>query len=291
MKILFLILMPFLLQAQGFTTLGIIMGNDVSYSAETLAYVARVEADGGVVININAVNDAYAITGFDSISVWCSASFGIKKNANNKVTKLYNLTSDLIYFSIESSDTSKSPTYSATGMNGMPTLTFDNSNDYMIIANQLASDIILTNKGSLTFVLKQNGAAANNGLLSYILPSNTNELSLWCTYANTFYSDFGNESSGGRVTATQPLGWDDNNHIIQFIRNEATPFIYSDGVSLSVTGTFSDDLDNTQTGQLELGRRAVTTFYSGNVSEIIISKGVLNAPALRTLLNNRYSIH
>lgn len=79
------------------------------YSAETLAYETRVEADGGEIISMDAVEAAYASgIDLDNLQLWAGAKFGIKKNANNKVTVLYDLSNndnDLIQ-----ADTSLAPT-------------------------------------------------------------------------------------------------------------------------------------------------------------------------------------
>lgn len=90
----------------------------VSYEAETLAYQTRVLADGGEIINLDAINIAYldAKTNdyLDSLLAWWSHNFGIKKNANNKVTKLYDLTSndnDMVQ-----SDTAWAPTWFADSL-------------------------------------------------------------------------------------------------------------------------------------------------------------------------------
>lgn len=111
MKTIILSLIFYLtIQAQGFNTLGLLMGDD--YLPETIAYKTRVLADGGVILNIDSLNANIAtakLNGtFDSLYFWWNKFAGVKKNANNKVTKLYSIygTSDAVQ-----ADTSKAWTY------------------------------------------------------------------------------------------------------------------------------------------------------------------------------------
>lgn len=75
-----------------------LMSDDVSYEAETLAYQTRVLADGGEITDIDKLNTAIlnAKTNdyLDSLDLWVSPSFGVKKDANNKVTTLYDVTTN-----------------------------------------------------------------------------------------------------------------------------------------------------------------------------------------------------
>lgn len=111
MKTIILILaISFQLSAQ--SELLLLMSGGVSYEPETLTYQTRVLADGGEIIDITVLNDAIVTAKagdyFDSLSIWVNPSFGIKKDANNKVTVLYDVTAnnnDLIQ-----ADTSKAGT-------------------------------------------------------------------------------------------------------------------------------------------------------------------------------------
>lgn len=90
----------------------------------TSLYIARVVADGGTVTDSAEVNASYALgLDMDNVFCWVSPAFGVKKDANNKVTKLYDLSNndnDLVQ-----ADTSKSPTWYADS------LLFDGVNDDM----------------------------------------------------------------------------------------------------------------------------------------------------------------
>jgi len=66
-----------------------------SYSAETLAYQTRVEADGGTVHSLDAVEAAYQLIAAQSLSpaVWVSAAFGYKLSVGY-LAKLYDLSAN-----------------------------------------------------------------------------------------------------------------------------------------------------------------------------------------------------
>lgn len=65
------------------------------YRADTLAYKSRVEADGGIVVDIDYVDSIFTLIASQGIytsgRVWCSPNAGIKKNVSDQVSKIYNL--------------------------------------------------------------------------------------------------------------------------------------------------------------------------------------------------------
>lgn len=121
-----LFLIPFLLQAQSWWWM---MGNDgVSYEAETLAYQARVEADGGEVISISDVNkfykDAKANDYLDTLHVALLYTGGIKRS-NDSIYVWYDLTSNNNDFNTVGLSQQYVPLYSLTsgiGSSGTPQL-------------------------------------------------------------------------------------------------------------------------------------------------------------------------
>ena len=118
----------------GQSNLLLLMSDDASpYLDETNTYLARVEADGGEVIYIDTVDVMMRALQDSSIYTSCKSfvnpNFGVKKDANNKVTKLYSLigTADFVQ-----ADTSKAYTWVATGgHNNTAYMLGDDVNDYM----------------------------------------------------------------------------------------------------------------------------------------------------------------
>lgn len=276
------------LSVQGFAQpeLLVLMSDGVSYTAETLAYQARVEGDGGEIINLDAVNRAF-LSGIDSVTLWGAARYGVEKDGDNKVLTAYDLmgNTDLTYYT---ADINNAPTYTANQINSYPSIVFDGTNDALSKTSVTLSDLVLNTVGTLTFVLKQDGTQANNQLLNIDATDNTNEINLYVTYSNTIYFDYGDENSGGRVNVAQPTGWDNTYHVIQFVRNGAAAEIWVDGTRILNT-TFSDNLDNSQSGLLRLGVGGAAQF-KGGVAEYIITNGVNSASTIRTFLANEYGL-
>lgn len=153
MRKLFLILfIPFILNAQNL----ILFGDD--YQAETKAYITRVEADGGVVINKtyldNYIKDAKGKSYYTNLVTVVDANFGIKKDANNKVLKVYDLLGIKDY---AQSDTSKAPSWVAASLNGLAGLRFDGVNDYLATGN-----LTVTQAQPFTGIILLKSLAANS---------------------------------------------------------------------------------------------------------------------------------
>ncbi len=143
MKRLFLIFILLFLSATSSIAGGLFAGcyssgfGTHSWRADTEAYIARVEADGGTVINEQLVNDAYQFLADHSLSplVWVDANFGVKKDGSNKVSKLYDLSSGNKDAAQVTAD--NQPTWTASQQNGLATISFDGTNDNLQEGTQL----------------------------------------------------------------------------------------------------------------------------------------------------------
>ena len=96
------------------------------YSQATQDYIARVEADGGTVIDPAEVEAIYTTSGinFDSVLVWVSPHLGVKKNGSNQISRLYDLGNGDNDFVMDT--TAKQPIWYADSIK------FDGVNDYMV---------------------------------------------------------------------------------------------------------------------------------------------------------------
>lgn len=112
--------------AQAGSTLTLLMGGDVSYEAETLAYQSRVLADGGEIVDLAALNNFYinakANDYLDSLTFLYASKFGLKKNANGVVILLYDVTAN-------QNDAPQADTSKAATLNGN-NLYFSGSDQY-----------------------------------------------------------------------------------------------------------------------------------------------------------------
>ena len=262
---------------------------DTSGNYLTTTYITRVEAGGGAAVDSVAINN-FVNAGIDSVSLWFGNSYGLTKDANNKITKYFDISDN--DFDLAQSDTSKSAIYTPDALNGYASAVYDGSADFYYKGEVLGSVLFTPNIITITFVIKQDGTAANNGLFSSVHTAASNAVGLWCTYADAIYFDYGNESSGGRLIVAQPTGWDNAYHIIQFVRNGTAGEIWVDGTRILNT-TFSDDFDDTITSNAvtpAIGARA-GTFFKGEIIEGGITKGSQDAETIRNFLNTKYAVY
>jgi len=122
-----------------------------SYEAETIAYKNRVEADGGVVIDIGYVDrvivKAKSLGILANMIHWTSHLAGVKKDAGNAVSKLYSFVGIDVVQTVGSSQ----PIHSATG------ITYDGDDDFLDFGLILGTDpLALTSGGTLETRIKPN---------------------------------------------------------------------------------------------------------------------------------------
>lgn len=134
LTVIFLLLVSINFAQSPFLTL---MADDgIVYEAETTAFIARVEADGGEVLDPDGLNSFIVLLKaqgvYDSLVLLVDPNWGVKKNANNKITVLY----DLLGNDLTEADTSKVPTLrdyidNDAGATALKGALFDGSNDYI----------------------------------------------------------------------------------------------------------------------------------------------------------------
>lgn len=99
------------------------------------------------------------------------------------------------------------------------------------------------NKVTMFALLKQTGAIPNNQLFMVPDVDSGSQLVLYATYIDTFYWDAPQASA--RVSAAQPVDWDDGWHVLQVMRDGATSIIVVDGVVIAsgtgLSGNFSSN--------------------------------------------------
>lgn len=100
--------------------------------ADTEAYIDRVEADGGVVIDKPWTDSCFQwaddnnITDFGNTYAWISAGAGVKKDGSNKIIKMYSLSG--ASWDVEQTTASNRPTWTDNHINGNPSIVFDSAN-------------------------------------------------------------------------------------------------------------------------------------------------------------------
>ena len=258
-------------------------GEDLS--AETKAYETRVIADGGTVINLNAVNSAYKSiksTGImDSLWGFWDANFGVKKNANNKVTKLYNLigTSDLAQ-----TDTALSPTWYADSLNGKATMKFTDDRLVSTITPNLTY-------GWSYYAVISSQANASLAVLGVVGTSQNYSVILSSGVGINFYV-------GGSTNGTNALR--SGNTGALFTRNIVGSSIDPSDGNRAKNYSNSSTVANAQLSSPDLTwgganfivgttrSSSVLNPFIGNISSLIMSKDVITEP---TWLNQFYVVY
>lgn len=258
-----------------------------SYEIETLAYKTRVEADGGEVININLLNDfikeAKEKGYYDSLLCCIDANFGVKKNANNKIIKVYDLFQkirrDANYYSNDysQSDTSKSPSYIPLDQNNLSGMRFYGINDVLVVTHP---EFINTIPQPLTaFVtIKIYGAAGNfvdNGSGRIIFGLSGGKLYI--------YNGSLLNAATSYVTNTP--------YIYAGVFNSTSSKIYINNSVNSTGNSGSDGWGSLTSKEYYLGASGTASYTNITLYSFIIKKGIGNISNINTFLNSKYNIY
>ena len=103
----------------------------------------------------------------DGLALWLDASDSstVIKDSSNKVNNWSDKSGNGV--SVSQSDSAKQPTFTASGLNNLPTLTFDGSNDY------LTSSSNITQPYSAFLVAKTTGVVQVNNIFRRCYHNNT----------------------------------------------------------------------------------------------------------------------
>ena len=266
------------------------------YLRETLAYEKRVETDGGIIINIalvdQAIKKAKADGIWDTCSAWISPNFGVKKDANDKVTKAYNLigSDDFIQ-----ADTSKSPTWYADSINGTASFYFDGG-DYMT-CDALGAISSGDDPPITTFVvIKPTTLAGDERTLwsfgSAVSASYYVGLSIVDTSSSLANGLIRSYKRDTDLTSTSRYGVDTifvGETLILTNRLNDSTYTYQDDI---VDGVDAFDFASTTYAQFTIGAsRKLTTiadWYIGNMQDVIVYDSRLNVDTCYEIQKNLF---
>jgi hypothetical protein len=99
-------------------------------------------------------------------------------------------------------------------------------------------------------------------------------LALLTSYNDQFLIDHGNASEGGRVSASQPEGWDGVWHVLEFVRSGSRATVNVDSASVEL-GEFGSTLDVSMSGTLMVGALPGSAF-GGEIAEVVIYNRALD---------------
>ena len=254
----------------------------VGFEAETTAYISRVEADGGEVINPTYVNEAFSLLKAKGILAteysWLSASFGLIKDVNNNVSKLYSLKGaqwDLL------GENTLSATWKATGTKtSMPVITFDKQR---AVVFRPSAKIVLAQPNTIFSVHSTVYVQGNQYVYDGYTSSGRHLL-----IRNGSDSYLAGSSSFTQTT----VGGDANTHIIQVNFQGSTSSMYVD----NVTALNQVNMGSNSFEYINLGSSySVRDVYSlgGDWSELLVLDGGISTAdiEIREILNGKYNTY
>lgn len=247
----------------------ILLYDGTGLEPETINYETRVLTDGGIVVDIEAVNNAILdakVNGYyDSLSFWGAYNYGVKKNANNKVTKLYDLSPN--NNDATQSDTAHSPTWYADSLYFHGTAGGDW--DYLDL-----------------------GTSVPNNTIVCVASWQEN------TYLGRIVSDdFGSDGMYSYAGDLRYL-WSGTSFVAKTL---SSGFFIASTVSSTTDGFYSYNGDDSNTGDARSNLGQITSIgwttgqdlqgWLGSINEIIVLSSQTQPPVVRTFLNNKYSIY
>ncbi len=176
----------------------------MSFSEKTTAYINRVTADGGICINPDAIEEAYAL--LDTLNItsvaiaWVNVQFGIKLQENQKIVKLYDL------FNLND--------FVQTNATNQPVLQKDSADKYCAYFNnsnynRLSSPVVTMGVKKASYSITFTPYASNRSeyyLTNINTVGSTTQLALFIN-PSLVYQSFINEygAAGNAKSATIPL--------------------------------------------------------------------------------------
>lgn len=178
------------------------------------------------------------------------------------------------------------PQYSATTINSLPGMTFDGSNDSMF---ESAANSYTAFGSDCTLMAAIYSTGTNETWFRWDNSANRVEV---FNLADDMYWDFGDAGTGTRrVNFTQPVGWDNNDHILQWYKDSSTvQGIVVDGTSIGSAAR--DSVLNAGSGQFSFD--GSTSFPQGKMTEMVYwatDLGVANRAGANANMNTYYAVY
>ena len=173
------------------------------------------------------------------------------------------------------------PAWKAAIQNGL-SIGRGDGGDILTRASVTGSALFGTNVGTVVLVLKH-GPGTDNFAFAWMNDA-SNAVNIFCTYSDTIYFDFGQYDAGGRITVAQPVGWDNNWHVVVCHRKLGAGRIIVDGVILR-EAEFTDTLNNAIAGTLQLMGYGGGPNFTGDMGEAFAFNDGLLVTEINDLCN------
>ena len=208
----------------------------------------------------------------DGLRLWLDAGNGLTTGADGVVSGW----ADQSHFGhdVSQAELGLQPTLVAEALNGKPALLFDGEDDVLARVDVAGADLLSPDEVSLFAVVRQKWQSKVNTIVAWEAPNYKNHMALLTSYNNKFLIDYGHGSEGGRISANQPEGWDDEWHVLEFARAGNLSTIKVDGESVEM-GEFGDSLEVDALGVLSVGAVPKLAF-GGEIAEVLVYNRTLS---------------
>jgi len=276
-------------------------GTSVQYRTDTYAYQARVVADGGTVINIAMVDNAYKLLADNSLSpvVWLDANFGVKKDGSNKVSKLYDITDN--DFDATQATSGAQPVWTTGIKNGLAGIVFDGTDDTLSEGSNLGKPASFT---TFTICAADNVASNNFVWGNYVSP---NSYTMWfAAIADTASGDLkaaisnqsGSANTGFYTAGSQITNGEVFLYTTKFATGAYTNLLIYKNTSVK-SGTFSPSNATTNSGtsyNYSIGGygNLGSNYFDGSICTHIVFNSALsdtNRGYIESFLNGAYEVY
>ena len=126
----------------------------------------------------------------------------------------------ILEFNVEQDSDPAKPTYNSDGINGLPAVVFDGSNDVLTRSNTKITDFSGTNTHT-TFVVQYDTKDPSSEMATFTWTGGSGEYQLRFPYTNSYYYDFYEAQTGG---------WRLSGNISSYVSQPNIITMYSDGV-------------------------------------------------------------
>ena len=190
--------------------------------------------------------------------------------------------------SIPSGQESRRPVYVADAIHSRPAIRFD-GDDYLVRPDTAGWELTSTEEATVFVVLKQSGSDSRNTILGWA--DGGNRFMLHTTWEDILALQHGYIYSA-QGNWTQPTGWDDQYHVVEFVRDNPSFECIIDGTALAQQSG-NTILNLAQRNMLYIGNDAWDNIFTGDLCEMMVYDRALTISRreeVRRYLADRYGI-
>ena len=188
------------------------------------------------------------------------------------------------------SGTDNEPTYQKSSYNGLPVIIFDGDADQFARDNVYGKRLVKEDEATIFIVQNNYGLVSNSSTINWAAPNNTNRLNVHAFFSNNIFFDFGDISSGGRISYSypSPSSFYNKFNLLTLRRDGSNSIIRVNKVT-DLSGSMTDSLDISVADSF-----TISNSFSGEIAEIIIYNRALSDTEIDDIeeyLSRKWSIY